>query len=182
MQNATYGKRFLKQTTLHLNNLPTCRPDGVATPDKPAVKIGEQSYRANATIRIAYYDSPVEQYLLSVRGKEYSYATEAECLAFLYGKCGYRLTGLDLRPAELPLYWFNLQLHGQENEPAADMPMDDKSHPVVQHLNTAVPEGGIHPWCIHYRGAGRYFKTFAEVVAYVEGRWGRYIGEENVYA
>ena len=140
-------------------------------PDMDALKGTEQRvWRVRPGIVVQIFQAPPPHCLwtLLIRGYAYSYRTEAEALAFLRGK----YTNAPDSLTDSPRFPFDLQLHGET------LPRDKDYYatPVVQHLNDYMP------WCVQYRGGGTYFTTFAELCAYIEGRWGRYIGEESEYA
>ena len=164
------NERIIKETMLNLRELLPVRrmkPEGDI---HDSVERGMWRIKPGTVVRILHALPPHERWSLLIRGKAYSYRTEAEALAFLRGK----YTNI---PKSLESYMFDLQLFGDA------LPRDRKYHenPVVQHLKTG-DKLGIHPWCVQYRGGGTYFSTFAELCAYIEGRWGRYIGEESEYA
>lgn len=175
-----YDDRIIKETMLDLRTLMPIRRVSASTDIKDAVERGVYRVRPGTVVKLLHYLQPQEKWSLLIRGKAYSYDTEDECLAFLDGKYGNVPKSLMPYLYDLQLFCdraFDLQFHCNA------LPRDEKyyAHPVVQHLKTG--EGyGIHPWCIQYRGSGKYFKTFAEACAYVEGKWGRYLGDESVYA
>ena len=168
-------ERIIKETMLNLRELLPVRR---MKPDMEALKDAEQrTWRVRPGIVVQIFQAPPPHCLwtLLIRGYAYTYRTEAEALAFLRGK--YTNIPDSLIPDSLESYMFDLQLLGKA------LPRDRKYHenPVVQHLKTG-DKLGIHPWCVQYRGGGTYFATFAELCAYIEGRWSRYIGEESEYA
>lgn len=159
------SERIIKETMLNLRELMPIRRTAPARDIHDAVERGLYRVRPGTVVRIMHTPPPHEMWSLLIRGHAYSYATEAEALAFLKGK-------YTNAPDSLTPYMYDLQLFGNE------LPHDARyhSHPVVQHLND------YKPWCVHYRQNGTHFDTFAELCAYIEGRWGRYIGEESTYA
>ena len=166
-------ERIIKETKLNLRKLLPIRR---MKPDTEALKGTEQRVwraRPGTVVRIFQAPPPHERWTLLIRGYAYTYRTEAEALAFLRGKYINAPGSL----SALTEYTFDLQLHSEM------LPRDKDYYasPVVQHLKTG--DGlGVHPWCVQFRGGGTYFTTFAELCAYIEGRWGRYIGEECEYA
>ena len=166
-------ERIIKETMLNLRELLPIRR---MKPDTEALKGTEQRVwrvRPGTVVRIFQAPPPRERWTLLIRGHVYAYRTEAEALAFMKGK----YTNIPSSLSSLTFYPYDLQLFG-------DLLPRDKvyyTNPVVQHLKTG-DTLGIHPWCVQYRGGGTYFSTFAELCAYIEGRWGRYIGEESEYA
>lgn len=161
-------ERIIKETKLNLRELLPIRR---MKPDTEALKGTEQRVwrvRPGTVVRIFQAPPPHERWTLLIRGYTYSYRTEAEALAFLRGK----YTNAPDSLTDSPRFPFDLQLHSET------LPRDEDyyANPVVQHLNDYTP------WCVQYRGGGTYFTTFAELCAYIEGRWGRYIGDESEYA
>ena len=159
------GCRIIKETMLHLNKLPKVKLTPPADDANAYRQHGVLSISPSRKVVLLSNPPPNERWSLRIRGREYVCKTHAEALAFLKGK--YTNT-----PDSLTPYLYDLQLFGNE------LPHDARyhSHPVVQHLNDH------KPWCVHYRQNGTYFDTFAELCAYIEGRWGRCIGEESTYA
>lgn len=176
MQNTitdNYDDRIIKATKLNLRELLPIRR---MKPDMVDLKGTEQRVwrvRPGTVVRIFQAPPPHCLWTLLIRGYAYSYRTEAEALAFLRGK----YTNAPDSLTDSPRFPFDLQLHSET------LPRDKDyyANPVVQHLKTG-DRLGIHPWCVQYRGGGTYFSTFAELCAYIEGRWGRYIGDESEYA
>ena len=165
--------RIIKETMLHLRELPPIKRVKVDKSTLHNVKCCKWRVRPRVVACILHTLHPHEEWSLLIRGRVYAYRTEAEALAFMKGK----YTNIPSSLSGLTFYPFELQLFGDL------LPRDKEyyANPVVQHLKTG-DKLGIHPWCVQYRGGGTYFSTFAEVCAYIEGRWGRYIGEESVYA
>lgn len=166
-------ERIIKATKLNLRELLPIRR---MKPDMEALKGTEQRVwrvRPGTVVRIFQAPPPRERWTLLIRGYAYTYRTEAEALAFLRGK----YTNAPGSLTNIPVYLFDPQLFGET------LPRDEDyyANPVVQHLKTG-DKLGIHPWCVQYRGGGTYFFTFAEMCAYIEGRWGRCIGVESLYA
>lgn len=165
-------ERIIKETMLNLRELLPVRR---MKPDMEALKDTEQrTWRVRPGIVVQIFQAPPPhgRWTLLIRGYAYSYRTEAEALAFLHGK--FHNTPGSL--SALTVYTLDLQLFGDL------LPRDKEyyANPVVQHLKTG-DKLGIHPWCVQYRGGGTYFATFAELCAYIEGRWGRCIGKEVQY-
>lgn len=161
-------ERIIKGTMLNLRKLPPIRR---MKPDMEALKDAEQRVwrvRPGVVVRILHAPPPRERWSLLIRGYAYTYRTEAEAVAFLKGK----YTNAPGSLTSIPVYLFDPQLFGET------LPRDEDcyANPVVQHLSDYMP------WCVQYRGGGTYFSTFAELCAYIEGKWGRYIGEESMYA
>lgn len=171
MQNTitdNYDDRIIKATKLNLRELLPIRR---MKPDMVDLKGTEQRVwrvRPGTVVRIFQAPPPRERWTLLIRGYAYTYRTEAEAVAFLKGK----YTNAPGSLSALTEYTFDLQLHSEM------LPRDKDYYasPVVQHLSDYTP------WCVQYRGGGTYFTTFAELCAYIEGRWGRNIGEESMYA
>ena len=166
-------ERIIRETMLNLRKLPPIRRVKL---DKGLLCHGEYRkwhIRPGVVVHILHSPPPHEAWTLLIRNHMHTYRTEAETLAFLKGK----YTNIPASLSGLTVYPYDFQLFGNL------LPQDRKSHdnPVVQHLKTG-DKLGIHPWCVQYRGGGTYFSTFAELCAYIEGRWGRYIGEESEYA
>ena len=159
------NKRLIRETMLNLRELMPIRHTALTRDIHDAVERGIYRVKPGTVVRIMHTLPPREMWSLLIRGHAYSYPTEAEALAFLQGK-------YTTPPKGLHHFLFDLQLFGEI------LPRDRKyyENPVVQHLND------YKPWCVQYRGGGHYFDTFAELCAYIEGRWGRYIGEESTYA
>lgn len=165
-------ERIIKETKLNLRVLTPIRR---MKPDMEALKDAEQrTWRVRPGIVVQIFQAPPPRCLwtLLIRGYAYTYRTEAEAVAFLKGKFPNAPDSL----SALTLYTFDLQLFRET------LPRDEDyyANPVVQHLKTG-DRLGVHPWCVQYRGGGTYFSTFAELCAYIEGRWGRYIGDESEY-
>lgn len=162
------SERIIKETMLNLRELMPIRRTAPARDIHDAVERGLYRVRPGTVVRIMHTPPPHEVWSLLIRGHAYSYTTEAEALAFLKGK-------YTNAPKGLRHFLFDLQLFCANRD---TLPRDEKyySHPVIQHLSDH------SPWCVQYRGNGTYFDTFAELCAYIEGRWGRYIGEESTYA
>lgn len=161
-------ERIIKETKLNLRELLPIRR---MKPDTEALKGTEQRVwrvRPGTVVRIFQAPPPHERWTLLIRGYAYTYRTEAEAVAFLKGK----YTNAPSSLTNIPAFLFDPQLCGET------LPRDEDyyANPVVQHLSDHMP------WCVQYRGGGTYFATFAELCAYIEGRWGRYIGDESVYA
>lgn len=162
------NERIIKETMLNLRELPPIRR---MKPDMEALKDAKQRvWRVRPGIVVQIFQAPPPHCLwtLLIRGYAYSYRTEAEALAFLKGK-------YTNAPKRLVPFPFDLQLFCADRD---ILPRDATyySQPGIQHLND------YSPWCVQYRGNDTYFDTFAELCAYIEGRWGRYIGEESTYA
>lgn len=161
-------ERIIKETMLNLRELLPIRR---MKPDTEALKGTEPRVwrvRPGTVVRIFQAPPPHERRTLLIRGYAYTYRTEAEAVAFLKGK----YTNAPGSLTNIPAFLFGPQLFGET------LPRDEDyyANPVVQHLSDYTP------WCVQYRGGGTYFSTFAELCAYIEGRWGRYIGEESEYA
>lgn len=155
--------RIIKETELNIWKLPRSRNEQSTTILQPGkYAYGQWRIRPGKVIHLYHTQPPEEMWLLGIRGRLYGYRTEAEANAFLHGKYSIH------NPCVGGLIRYDLQLF-------CSTPRHPANTPVVQHLNDHFP------WCVQYRRSGQYFATFAELQAYIDGRWRVYIGEESLY-
>ena len=162
------NERIIKETMLHLSKLPRSRTGykgyGAVTAR------WKENVSTRKTITLMICADPDEWVVIS-RSSAHGFDTKAEAEAYLYGKYGQKIC---ITPPGSCLN-FDLRLFDASTE----LPRNKAyyTHPVVQYLRD-----DYTPWCVQYGGGGHYFATYAELRAYIEGRWGRDIGEESQYA
>ena len=165
--------RIIKETMLHIHQMDKAinmLPDSVDL--SAAAEVVEwRPSKKGIIVKLHRMETPEEYWAITVRGKRFCYRTSAEAKAFLKGRYG-------TAPATLPYTDFDLQLFMERERTSEPLPMAEAcfDHPVVQHLRD-----DYRPWCIPFRGIGRYFKTFVELKAYIEGRWRVDIGDCAAY-
>lgn len=164
--------RIIKETMLHIHQMDKAinmLPDSVDLSTAAEV-IEWRPSKKGIIVKLHRMEKPEEYWAITVRGKRFCYRTSAEAKAFLRGRYN--------AAPYIPATDFDFQLFMEKERTTEPMVRDESyyEHPVVQHLRDEYT-----PWCVQFRGNGRHFKSFAEMKAYIEGRWHVDIGDCSVY-